>query len=94
MLVSALAPVAINLISGLFGSLFSPADFQDVKYNLFTMNTELYFNIFKTIIYGRSMRIKMCGDTCVQITDRASGITCVGSGSTQPEAIGEATQKM
>ena len=30
------------------------------------------------------MRIKMCGDTCIQITDRASGITCVGTGSTQP----------
>ena len=27
------------------------------------------------------MRIKMCGDTCVQITDRASGITTVGTGS-------------
>lgn len=35
----------------------------------------------KTVIYGRSMRIKMCGDTCVQITDRASGITVVGTGS-------------
>jgi hypothetical protein len=26
----------------------------------------------------------MCGDTCVQITDRASGITVVGTGSTTP----------
>lgn len=33
-------------------------------------------------MYGRSMRIKMCGETCVQITDRASGITVVGTGST------------
>ena len=29
------------------------------------------------------MRIKMCGDTCVQITDRASGITVVGTGASQ-----------
>ena len=29
------------------------------------------------------MRIKMCGDNCVQITDRASGITVVGTGASQ-----------
>lgn len=27
------------------------------------------------------MRVKMCGDACVQITDRASGITVVGTGN-------------
>ena len=28
------------------------------------------------------MRIKMCGETCAQITDRASGLSEVGLGDT------------
>jgi hypothetical protein len=27
------------------------------------------------------MRIKMCGDACVQMTDRGSGVTVVGTGT-------------
>lgn len=76
LLVSALLPVAINALSGLWGFLTKPSDFQD------------------TIIFGRSMRIKMCGETCAQITDRASGLTEVGMGDTVQGAIGDATKKL
>ena len=31
MLVSALAPIAINLLQGLVGHIFKPSDFQDVS---------------------------------------------------------------
>lgn len=56
----------------------------------------IYFPFIKTILYGRSMRIKMCNEdaTCVQITDRASGITEVGTGSNTQEAIGDASKKI
>ena len=40
------------------------------------------------------MRLKMCGDACCQLTDRASGITEVGTGSNAQEAIGDATKKL
>lgn len=75
-LVSALAPVVVNLLQGLVGHIFSPSDYQD------------------TVIYGRSMRLKMCGEDCAQLTDRASGITEVGHGSNTQEALGDATKKM
>lgn len=29
------------------------------------------------------MRLKMCGDDCAQLTDRASGITEVGHGTNE-----------
>ncbi|CAF0831446.1 unnamed protein product [Brachionus calyciflorus] len=47
-----------------------------------------------TLIFDRSMRIKMCGETCVQITDRASSITTTGTGATLQEALGVATKNM
>ncbi len=40
------------------------------------------------------MRIKTCGEACVQITDRATGITETGTGNTMQEAMGDATKKM
>ncbi|RMZ94173.1 hypothetical protein BpHYR1_042965 [Brachionus plicatilis] len=47
-----------------------------------------------TVIFGRPMRIKMCGDACVQITDRGSSITSTGTGTTLQEALGDATKKI
>merc|ERR1712122_74211 len=78
LIVTALAPVVINALTGLFQHLTKPSDTQD------------------TIIFGRSMRLKICNEeaTCVQLTDRASGLSEVGTGSNTQEATGDATKKL
>ena len=79
MLAAALVPIVTNMLSGFLGFLFKPSDFHD------------------TVVYGRGMRIQLCSKEnagCIQLTDRATGISFVGTGSTTQEAVGDATKKM
>ncbi|CAF1067477.1 unnamed protein product [Adineta ricciae] len=78
LIVSALAPVVLNLFSGLLGNLFSkPNDIEE---------RVIYGRPMQVKLCGV--------DNCIQLLDKGSGLTTVGKGDTVQHALGDAVGAM